>query len=168
MNIEVLQQYLKNIREFFSQKLAEMQMLQDRQASEIEALTNKIMALGIIVALLIIVIIILAIILKSSRKRRKRRELEEREEEIKREERRLREERRKFAEQHEQQVRRAQAWPERSGKPATVWPEKPDNTASVEYGQPSRRKYPGRQDDKAMRDEANRETQYFNDQEEWR
>ena len=141
MNFEILQQYVKNIREFFEQKLTEMQMFQDRQAAEIEALTNRIMVLGMVVILLIVVIIILAIVLKSSSKRKKRKELEEREEELKREERRLREERRRFAEQQEQHVRKAQSWPD---KPMNEW------------------------SDKAARGEANRETQYFREPDEWR
>lgn len=154
----LIQQYLNNIREYFAQKLSEMEAFQDRQAAEIEALTNKLLIMGVIAIVLVVVIIILLIVLKSGNKRRKRREMEEREDRLRREEQRLREDRMRFEEEMikrqqrvepgQMQIDHCQAAPEGS-------------SSRKEYGTPSKRSYPGRQNDKEAREWANRETRYL-------
>ena len=141
---EAIARYIQDLREYFEQKLIEMEMFQDRQAQEIEELTDKLMALGTIAVILVIVIIVLIILLSASRKRKKRRKFEEREEELRREEQRLRELR-----QNE-----------------NIYSDRVTDDSAAHrsrYGQPSRREYGGRQNDKAMRESSNRETVYYND-----
>ena len=87
---EAIARYIQDLREYFEQKLIEMEMFQDRQAQEIEELTDKLMALGTIAVILVIVIIVLIILLSVSRKRKKRRKFKEREEELFRREEELR------------------------------------------------------------------------------
>lgn len=210
MDIEILQQYIKNIKEFFYQKLSEMEALQDRQAAEIDELTDKVMILGFLAILLFIVIIILVIVIGHGRKKRKRKDLERREEELRRQEERLREERynleqeriranqgydpgRRERREDKKRARAYQQEPPAYQQPEYQQPEyqqfagqqtgawkadewqadewqpsgQPVPEGQREYGTPSRRVYQGRQDDKAARENANRETQYFGNQDDW-
>lgn len=85
--------YTQSLREFFQQKIAELEAFSDYQSQQIEDLANKVMFLGFLAILLIIAIIVIIIVFKVSRKRRKKAELREAEERLRREEMRLREER---------------------------------------------------------------------------
>ncbi|MCI7145096.1 MAG: hypothetical protein MR991_01380 [Clostridiales bacterium] len=88
--------YTQSLREFFRQKIAELEAFSDYQAQQIEDLTNKVMMLGLLALLLIVAIIVVSICFKVSRKRKKKARLEEAEERLRREEQRLREERRYY------------------------------------------------------------------------
>ncbi len=150
---EAIARYIQDLREYFEQKLLEMEMFRDSQAQEIEALTNKLMALGIIAAILVIFIIVLLIILSGSRKRKKKRKLLEREEELYRREEELRRQEQRLREHRNNEGFAGDSY---SG----------DGYSNPErYGHPSRRKYGGRRNDKAMRESSNRETVYYNDDE---
>ncbi len=48
------QTMMNNLREFFYQKISEMEAYQNAQAAEIEALTNKLIAMSILAIVLII------------------------------------------------------------------------------------------------------------------
>ena len=85
--------YTQSIREFFQQKIAELEAFSDYQAQQIEELTNKVIMLGILAIVMIVAFIVLMICLKAGKRRRRREELEEAEERLRREEQRLREER---------------------------------------------------------------------------
>lgn len=153
---EAIARYIQDLREYFEQKLAQMEMFQNQQANEIEELTDKLMALGTIAVILVIVIIILLIVLSGSRKRRKKRKYEEREEELLRREQELRRRELLLKEQSRQE------------RVPDEWPPKETGEADYSrYGHPSRRVYPGRGNDKEMKESANRETVYYND-DDWR
>lgn len=94
------QTLINNLREFFYQKIAEMEAFQDAQAAEIEALTTKLIVIGILAIALVIVIIIMIIAIRVSKGRRKRREMEAVEASLRREEQRLREERKRYEAQN--------------------------------------------------------------------
>lgn len=87
---------MNNMREFFYEKLSQMEAYQNAQAQEIEELTNKIITMGILLVVAIVAIIILIIcfkINKSQKQKRRIAEMEEMEERLIREEERLRRER---------------------------------------------------------------------------
>lgn len=147
---EAIARYIQDLREYFEQKLIEMEMFQDRQAQEIEELTDKLMALGTIAVILVIVIIVLIILLSVSRKRKKRRKFEEREEELFRREEELRREEQRLRELRQNE---------------NIYSDRVTDDSAAHrsrYGKPSRREYGGRQNDKAMRESSNRETVYYN------
>lgn len=150
---EAIARYIQDLREYFEQKLLEMEMFRESQAQEIDELTDKLMALGTIVVILVIVIIVLLIVLRGSRKRRKKRKLAEREEELFRREEELRREEQRLRElRHNEGFSRER-------------PSGDGLTDPGRYGHPSRREYGGRRNDKAMRESSNRETVYYNDDE---
>ena len=94
------QTILNNLREFFYQKIAEMEAFQDAQAAEIEALTTKLIVLGILAIALVFIILIIVIALKVGKGRKRREEIEAAEERLRREERRLKRERQYYEAQN--------------------------------------------------------------------
>ncbi len=147
------QTMMNNLREFFYQKISEMEAYQDAQAAEIEALTNKLIAMGILVIVLIIVILIIVVTIKVSKGRKRRNELEAAEDRLRREEQRLRKERKYYEAQNRAMQ---QGYPQQEDFPQEIC-NYPQGCSTHGWRQPQI--VPDRES-KEVRERASRTTQY--------